>query len=315
VLAIEASGLRKTYGKGFWSRKGQEALAGVDLRVPRGTSFGLIGQNGAGKTTFIKTILGVVRPSEGTVRVLGGAPDDRRVRARIGYLPERLHLPHSFTPTAFLTSVARLKGLSSDHSMLRQMLAKVGLGADTERRIGGFSKGMKQRLGLAAALLGGPELLVLDEPTDGIDPLGRAEIRQILREERVRGATIFLNSHLLAETERVCDQIAILSKGRVVREGALEALCRSSTRYRVRFAPGCDIEAVRRAGFVFRAEESTTVDFFCEAEAPEALNARIDQARQAGALLVELTREMRDLEDVLTEALEENKPTPTREAA
>ncbi len=311
MLAIEASGLRKTYGKGFWNRKGQEALAGVDLRVPRGTSFGLIGQNGAGKTTFIKTILGVVRPSEGTVRVLGGAPDDRRVRARIGYLPERLHLPHSFTPTAFLTSVARLKGLSSDHSALRQMLAKVGLGADTERRIGGFSKGMKQRLGLAAALLGAPDLLVLDEPTDGIDPLGRAEIRQILREERARGATIFLNSHLLAETERVCDQIAILSHGRVVREGALEALCRSSTRYRVRFAPGCDLEAVRRAGFVPMegSKESTTVDFLCEAEAPEALNAQIDQARQAGALLVELTREMRDLEDVLTEALEENKTT------
>lgn len=309
MLAIEASGLRKTY-KSFWSKKGQEALAGVDLRVPRGTSFGLIGQNGAGKTTFIKTILGVVRPSSGSVRVLGGAPDDRGVRARIGYLPERLHLPHSFTPTAFLASVARLKRLSSNEGALRRMLAKVGLGADAERRIGGFSKGMRQRLGLAAALLGEPELLVLDEPTDGIDPLGRAEIRQILGEERARGATIFLNSHLLAETERVCDRIAVLSDGKVVREGALEALCRSATRFRARFAPGCDVDVLTRAGFVFspsaeQAKDAQTLDFICEAETPEALNAQIDKARQAGALLVELAREMRDLEDVLAEALRE----------
>ena len=311
MLAIEATGLRKTYAKGFWSKKGQEALAGVDLRVPAGTAFGLIGQNGAGKTTFIKTILGVVRPSAGSVRVLGGAPDDRRVRARIGYLPERLHLPHSFTPPSFLASVARLKGLSSDEDGLRRMLAKVGLGADADRRIGGFSKGMRQRLGLAAALLGGPELLVLDEPTDGIDPLGRAEIREILREERARGATIFLNSHLLAETERVCDRIGILSKGKVVREGALEALCRNSTRFRVRFAPGCDAEALQRLGFqaapVEGSREPGMVDFFYEAEAPEVLNAALDQARQTGALLIELSREMRDLEDVLAEALEADR--------
>jgi ABC-2 type transport system ATP-binding protein len=307
VLAIEATGLRKIY-RGFWSKKGQQALAGVDLRVPRGTSFGLIGQNGAGKTTFIKTILGVVRPTEGTVRVLGGAPEDRGVRARIGYLPERLHLPSAWTPTAFLSSVARLKGLSTSDGSIRKMIATVGLGADAERRIGGFSKGMRQRLGLAAALLGQPDLLVLDEPTDGIDPLGRAEIRRILGEERARGATIFLNSHLLTETERVCDRIGILSDGKVVREGALEDLCKSPTRFRARFAPGCDAAALIALGFSPAATEAAQrSDFICDAGEPEALNALLDRSRAAGALLIELTREARDLEDVLAEALREKR--------
>src|SRR5262245_38165683 len=201
MLAIEAQNLSKTY-RGLFQRGGQQALAGLDLAVPKGAAFGLIGQNGAGKTTFIKTILGVVRPTSGVVRALGGSPEDPKIRARIGYLPERLHLPNSFTPPAFLASVARLKGLTSFDNVIRRELARVGLAQDAERRIGGFSKGMRQRLGLAAALLGAPDLLVLDEPTDGIDPLGRAEVRRILAEERARGATLFLNSHLLSETER-----------------------------------------------------------------------------------------------------------------
>src|SRR6185503_10290287 len=134
-----------------------------------------------------------------------------------------------------LASVARLKGLSLPGEALRRALSRVGLGDDGDRRIGGFSKGMRQRLGLAAALLGEPDLLVLDEPTDGIDPLGRAEVRRILAEERARGATLFLNSHLLSETERICDRIGILAGGRLVREGATVALSRSLDRYRVRF--------------------------------------------------------------------------------
>jgi ABC-2 type transport system ATP-binding protein len=301
VLAIEAVGLQKTYA-GLFGKKGDVALAGLDVAVPRGTAFGLIGLNGAGKTTFIKTILGVVRPSSGSVRVLGGAPEDRAVRARIGYLPERLHLPHSFTPLAFLESVARLKRLGDRAGQARRQLERVGLAGDAERRIGGFSKGMRQRLGLAAALLGGPELLVLDEPTDGIDPLGRAEIRRIIGEERARGATLFLNSHLLSETERVCDRIGILSKGRLIREGALEALCGSETRYRARFAEGADASALLRLGFV-KAEGEAEGVFLCDAADPEALNALLDAARREGALLVELARSTRDLEDVLAEAL------------
>ncbi|MDI3283778.1 ABC transporter ATP-binding protein [Polyangium sp. 15x6] len=300
MLAIEARGLRKTYGGGFSRGAGKEALAGLDLAISEGAAFGLIGLNGAGKTTFIKALLGVVRPSAGVVRVLGKDPEDPSARAKIGYLPERLFLPHAFTPVQFLASVARLKGISEADDEVRRQIGRVGLSGEEGRRIGGFSKGMRQRLGLAAALLGGPMLLVLDEPTDGVDPLGRAEIRRILAEERARGATLFLNSHLLSETERVCDRIGILSGGRLLREGPIEALCGSETRYRVRFAPPLDAAALEALGF--RPGEGDGV-FVVDAPDPTALNDLLDRARRTGARLVGLTHDVRDLEDVLAEAL------------
>lgn len=312
VPAIVASDLFKVY-KGFWGKHSQKALDGLNLNIPRGIAFGLIGQNGAGKTTFIKALLGVIQPTRGSVRVLGGLPKDRQVRSKIGYLPERLHLPHTWTPMEFLASVGRLKGLSAlerDELSLRALLGRLGLGPDCTRKIGGFSKGMRQRLGLSAALLGKPELLVLDEPTDGIDPLGRAEIRRILMEERNRGTTVFLNSHLLSETEKICDRIGILNAGRVVREGTIESLCTSTTRYRLRFAPGFSMEALRASGFEPRmAEENASLmneeplEFECEAQDAAQLNAKLDEARRSGAQLIELSRQMRALEEVLSEAV------------
>jgi ABC-2 type transport system ATP-binding protein len=311
VPAIEVVALHKTY-RGLFGRGGQPALRGVDLEVPAGTAFGLIGLNGAGKTTFIKAILGIIRPTSGKVRILDGGPDDPRIRARIGYLPERLHLPNAFTPVAFLASVGRLKRLARAREAIERQLGRVGLSGDAERKIGGFSKGMRQRLGLAAALLGNPDLLVLDEPTDGVDPLGRAEIRLILAEERSRGATLFLNSHLLSETERICDRIGILDGGRLVRQGALDALSGSPTRFRVRFAQGCDAAALRAIGFepiadatdmVGRPADQAADAFRCNAADPVALNELLDRARSAGALLIGLSRDMRDLEEILAEAL------------
>lgn len=300
MLAIESKGLCKSYRSLFRRSGGIDALRGLDLTVERGAAFGLIGLNGAGKTTFIKTLLGIVRPTSGNVRILDQDPDDPRARAQVGYLPERLHLPQSFTPVQFLASVARMKGLTARDDVTNRQIERVGLGSDSNRRIGGFSKGMRQRLGLAAALLGSPQLLILDEPTDGVDPLGRAEIRRILSEERARGATLFLNSHLLSETERVCDRIGILSEGRLVREGTIEALCGSESRYRLRFAPGFDVHAMMALGL-----RPTEMDGVCLYEAPDpaALNVMLDRTRALGASLVELRRDVRDLEEVLAEAL------------
>ncbi len=288
-------GLRKTYHRAF-RKTGNDALKGMDLSVPEGSAFGLIGPNGAGKTTFIKSILGIVQPTAGTVQVLGGSPEDPRIRARIGYLPERLHLPGSWTATAFLSTVTRLKGLKSDAQGNSRLLERVGLADAAGRKIGGYSKGMRQRLGLAAALVGTPSLLILDEPTDGIDPMGRLEVRRILLEEVQKGTTLFLNSHLLAETERVCDRVAILADGRVVREGRLEDLARGGARWMVRFAPGVDAAALGAAGFTRGSADGV---YHVEAEDPAALNAAVDRARAAGALLVELRRDGADLESVL----------------
>ncbi len=297
--AIEVKGLRKTYRRPF-RRQGHDALRGVDLTVPEGSAFGLIGPNGAGKTTFIKSILGIVQPTEGTVRVLGGSPEDPAIRARIGYLPERLHLPGAWTSMAFLATVSRLKGLKPDAAENLRLLERVGLADALGKKIGGYSKGMRQRLGLATALLGRPALLVLDEPTDGIDPMGRVEVRRILQEEAQRGTTLFLNSHLLAETERVCDRVAILADGRVLREGRLEELSRGGARWVVRFAPGADTAGLAAAGFTAGATEGL---YHLEAADPAGLNAALDKARAAGALLVELKRDGQDLEAVLASTM------------
>jgi ABC-2 type transport system ATP-binding protein len=271
----------------------------VDLAVPRGTAFGLIGPNGAGKTTFVKALLGIVRASAGEVRLLGGDPDDPRVRARVGYLPERLEVAAAWTPLEILASVARLKGVELEARSALALLEEVGVAEVARRRTGGFSKGMRQRVGLAAALVGEPELLVLDEPTDGLDPIGRAEVRGILARALARGATLLLNSHLLAETERICGRVGILVGGRIVREGPLEALTAAGAAWRVRFAPGPSMDALRAAGFTLGEAEAWRF----AGQGARELNLALDAARSAGALVLEIAPEEKDLEQVLADAV------------
>ena len=288
TAAIVATGLSKSFAPFFGQPR--PALRELTLTIPTGSAFGLIGPNGAGKTTFIKLLLGVARPSAGEVQVLGSSPEERSVRSRIGYLPERLHLPDAWTPLQFLASVARLKAVPSEPALLH----RVGLGDAAARKIGGFSKGMRQRLGFAVALLGKPELLILDEPTDGIDPLGRVEVRKILLEEKARGATVLLNSHLLAETERVCDRVGILHLGRLVREGTLESLTAQREGWRLKFSGAGDPAS---HGFVRQGE-----GWLFEQADVEALNTALGKARENGALVTQVLPRAFDLEDVLAEA-------------
>ena len=297
MSAIDAIALGKTYS-GIFGRNPQRALDGVNLKVARGTAFGLVGPNGAGKTTFIKTMLGIVRPSHGQIRILGESPESPRVRQRVGYLPERLELPGFLKPPAFLASVARLKRVPFAFADVNQLLMRVGLASDAHRKIGGFSKGMRQRLGLAAAFLGQPDLLVLDEPTDGVDPLGRVEIRDLLAAELRRGCTVFLNSHLLAETERICGRVGILAAGKIVLEGPIDELCRSEDRWRLRFASDPSSEILKDIGIV----SSTAAGYLFHGDAL-ALNTAVDRLRAAGQVIVDLRPDDRDLEEVLAAAI------------
>ena len=298
--ALSVSQLVKTY-QGLFGPK-QQALRGLTLSIPTGAAFGLIGPNGAGKTTFIKVLLGVVRATSGDVTVLGGDPQDTAIRARIGYLPERMHLPAALRGRDFLRSVSTLKGLSPSDVELGQLLERVGLRAGPQR-VGTYSKGMRQRLGLAAAMLGKPELLILDEPTDGIDPVGRVDVRELLLEEKKRGATILLNSHLLAETERICDRIGVLEHGQLRLEGTLDEVRRAASCWVVRFegevAAG-DVEAAgfekKEAGWSFEGDVS-------------GLNDALDAVRARGLRVVALTPQTRDLEDVLNDSLTSKETT------
>jgi ABC-2 type transport system ATP-binding protein len=233
---IDVSGLRKRYRK-------VEALAGLTMTVLPGEVFGFLGPNGAGKTTTVKLLLGLARPSGGTGRMLGAPLGDREARRRVGYLPELFRYQPWLRAREVLTLHADLIGLPTARRapVIDDVLGLVGLADRASDAVGGFSKGMQQRLGLGVALLGDPALVILDEPTSALDPIGRIDVRGILRTARDRGAAIFLNSHLLTEVEQVCDRVAIVDHGRVVAEGTLdEVLGEQETRITVEglAAPG-----------------------------------------------------------------------------
>ncbi len=224
VLSVR--GLGKTYGKGVLRRKGFRALDGVSLDVGRGTVFGLLGPNGAGKTTLIKILLGLVRGHEGEALLFGRPPGDPSSRRRVGFLPEAHRLPGYLTGRQVVRLFGMMSGASEAEVEQRipRLLDLVGMRQSADRKVREYSKGMQQRIGLAQALIHGPELVFLDEPTDGVDPVGRAAIRAIVQDLKRDGVTVFINSHLLMEVELVCDRVMIMTKGKVLREGSVDDL-------------------------------------------------------------------------------------------
>jgi ABC-2 type transport system ATP-binding protein len=228
--ALDTAGLSKIYRSGFGATS-VRALDGLTLRVPRGAVFGLLGPNGAGKTTLVKVALGIAHATSGAVQVLGRPAGDVAARARIGYLPENHRYPLHLTGEQVLHFFGALSGIEAADRTRRvdELLRRVRMEEWRTTPVRRYSKGMLQRLGLAQAILNEPDLLILDEPTDGVDPVGRREIRDLLLEQKERGATIFLNSHLLSEVERLCDRVAILKAGRLVREGHVDDLTRTES--------------------------------------------------------------------------------------
>lgn len=224
-MAVDS--LRKTYRGGRWWRRSDiHALQGVSLAASRGQVFGLLGPNGAGKTTLIKILLGVIRSSGGRASLFGLPAGSAAARRRVGYLPESLRVDRHHTARSALNFYGQLSGLDAKSIQRRsdELLELVGLRGRDRESVKRFSKGMLQRLGLAQALMHDPDLLVLDEPTDGLDPVGRQEVRQVIERLREAGKTIFLNSHILHEVELVCTHLAIMARGNVLAIGSLEEL-------------------------------------------------------------------------------------------
>lgn len=223
---VQTWGLSKFYRTGFFMNKKIESLKACTLQVYPGETFGLLGQNGAGKTTLLKTLLGITRPSSGRGAIFGRPLGDRAVKAKIGYLPENPYFYDYLTGWEFLEFAASLFGIPSHIQKKRipQLLDWVGLAKQSARKkqLRQYSKGMLQRVGMAQALINDPELVFLDEPMSGLDPLGRYQMREIILSLKEQGRTIFFNSHILADVEKVCDRIAILARGELICTGSID---------------------------------------------------------------------------------------------
>jgi ABC-2 type transport system ATP-binding protein len=240
----------------------------VSLEVGRGEVVGLLGPNGAGKTTVIKMLLGLVRPDAGEVMLLGQPAAEPAARARVGYLPELFRYQPWLSATEVLALHVRLSGMQVTAQEQRDYLELVGLADRAGDRVGGFSKGMQQRLGLAVALVARPEFVVLDEPTSALDPLGRVDVRDIVLSLKARGIAVLLNSHLIGEVERVCDRVVILDRGRVAASGTLvELLGQHEVRLHLTGLPPAAEMRLAAAGRVEREGDWFAVAFPADDEA------------------------------------------------
>ncbi len=251
------SGVSKTYGR-FGRRT--RALDGVSLEVRDGETLGLIGPNGAGKTTLLSCLLGFLRPDSGTITVDGKAPDDLSIRARTGYMPERLGFDRDLSGGAFLAHHWRLSGGDSARTGMEVAAAASRVGLDVgvlSRRLRTYSRGMLQRIGVAQATIGSPSILFLDEPASGTDPLGIAVVRERILEARGRGATIVLNSHQLTEVEKVCDRVVFIDRGRLTQTETLRGDAATPRRAIIRVPPERAADAsAALAGAGFEAASS-----------------------------------------------------------
>ena len=229
MAAIEIVGLEKTYPVGFWLRQQKRALKPLDLTVEQGEVFGFLGPNGAGKTTTLKLLMGLVFPTAGTARILGMEVDDPRMKAKIGFLPEQPYFYDYLTARELLDYYGQLSGMAAkDRSRkIPEMLERVGLKDSGGVQLRKFSKGMLQRVGIAQAILHDPEVIFLDEPMSGLDPMGRREVRDLMEQLKTEGKTVFFSTHILSDAEALCDRVAVIHQGELRGVGAVAELTAS----------------------------------------------------------------------------------------
>lgn len=299
---IETLDLVKLYGP-------IQALRGVSLGVERGEIFGLLGQNGAGKTTMIKILLGITGASAGEARMLDQPAGSAAVRRRVGYLPEDHRFPDYHTGFSLLDFYGALLDVprSERRKRIPPVLELVGLKGRMHSKVRTYSKGMKQRLGVAQAIFHDPEIIFLDEPTDGVDPVGRREIRELMERLKEQGKTIFVNSHLLSEVELVCDRVAILRKGEVVQEGSVEALTARKGQFSVGLAPGQVFPAdeVRALGYTVAPSDDLWDVGLKEGQ---SIDPVVDLLRARGLSLRRLFEKRQTLEELFMATVDAAEP-------
>jgi ABC-2 type transport system ATP-binding protein len=296
--AVHTIELRKEYRRTV-------ALQGLTMTVGRGEVFGFLGPNGAGKTTAVKLLLGLVRPTGGEAMVLGAPAGDVETRRRIGYLPELFRFQGWLTAREVLLLHCRLMRLASGRweGEIAGALHTIGLAERADDKVASFSKGMQQRLGLGVALLGEPELVMLDEPTSALDPVGRHQVREVVKEIRARGATVFLNTHLLEEVEHVCDRVAVIDRGRTVATGSIGELVGGQSSVRVQVG-GLEERWWERFGSFgsWSVEgEWMLVQGIAQDSVPDLVRAVVD----AGGRVAAVVPERKSLEDRFLELLGE----------
>lgn len=286
---IQFSAVRFAY-RGDWLNRIQ-SLKGVTFSVPAGCAYGFLGANGAGKSTSIKLSVGLLLGHEGDIRLFGQPVGDDHLRARIGYLPEQPYFYENLQVGEYLTYLGRLSGLRAGAltAAIDRVCQVLDLGDLRQRKLGSFSKGMRQRFGLAQAILHQPDLLILDEPFSGLDPLWRARFREILHAERRRGATLFFSTHILSDVEDLCDHYGVIDHGTVLEEGRLADL--------VKAAPLALTARGARPADAVDHGDGTWTQLFPEAER----QARLDALRASGADLLRLERKHQALEDYFVE--------------
>ncbi len=304
--AIETRELCKTF------RGGVQALRSVDLVVKQGSCFGLLGPNGAGKSTLVKSLLSIVRPTSGYAAILGRDIRDSEARRGVGYLPEGHRFPRYLTGAGVCRYFGKLSGLDAT-TLAREIpekLALVGMTEWADVSVTKYSKGMMQRVGLAQAMLGNPRVIFLDEPTDGVDPVGRHELRAVIRDVASKGTTILMNSHLLSEVELVCDEIAILHKGQIIERGSVSEIKqrfeagRSSTVY-VTFKTGTIPDALwtRIAGWgAVRVDDET---FTLRVPTRDDISPVIDELRRSSVSIYAIERVAVNLEDAFIKLIQD----------
>ncbi len=302
VLRVE--GLHKSY-RAAWRQPPRAALAGLDLEVPEGGIVGLLGPNGAGKTTTLKCAIGLVRPQAGRILLFGEEGMSVRVRKRVGFLPEQPYFDLYLTPRKLLAFYGRLAGMdaSSIRARVSYLLNLVGMGEEADLTMDKYSKGMLQRIGLAQALINEPDFLILDEPSSGLDPLGKIQVRDLLEKLKREGKTILLSSHLLSEIEETCDAVAIIYRGRNVASGALDELLRSKEEYEIRLEekPLTPVAGLPPSASWLEGEEARLA--LPREDLDQGLRALLD----AGARIAEVGQRRMTLEEYFISKVGENK--------